>query len=348
MAIWLVRAGSQGQYEQKFLQEKKIYLTWDELNVRLDTLVSREELIHVLEEKYPDAKYRKQTNHASQIWPFAHAMEKGDRVILPSKSQPVIYIGTITSDYKYDGAAENPFYHFRGVEWLANPVPRTHFSQDLLYSFGAFMTICRITRNNAEERILNMGANSWQPETRQQIIRQATDSEDIADASDEDAETDLEQLGHSQIVKLIEAKFKGHNLTRLVKAILEAQGFQCWQSPEGADGGVDILAGDGPMGFGTQRICVEVKSGDGMIDRPTVDKLLGAMTKFNTNQGLFVSWGGFKSNVQKELAQSFFHLRLWTQQDLLEQLFQSYDKLDEEIRAELPLKRIWTVAEVEN
>ena len=85
MAIWLVRAGSQGQYEQKFLQEKKIYLTWDELNVRLDTLVSREELIHVLEEKYPDAKYRKQTNHASQIWPFAHAMEKGDRVILPSK-----------------------------------------------------------------------------------------------------------------------------------------------------------------------------------------------------------------------------------------------------------------------
>lgn len=84
-----------------------------------------------------------------------------------------------------------------------------------------------------------------------------------------------------------------------------------------------------------------------MIDRPTVDKLLGAMTKFNTNQGLFVSWGGFKSNVQKELSQSFFSLRLWTQHDLLEQLFQYYDKIDEEIRAELPLKRIWTVAEVE-
>jgi len=348
MAIWLVRAGSQGQYEQKFLQEKKIYLTWDELNVRLDTLVSREDLIHVLEDKYPDAKYRKQTNHASQIWPFAHVMEKGDRVILPSKSQPVIYVGTITSDYKFDASAENPFYHWRSMDWLANPVPRTNFSQDLLYSFGAFMTICRITRNNAEERILNMESNGWQPETRQQIIRQTTDSADVADASDQDAETDLEELGHTQIVKLIEAKFKGHNLTRLVKAILEAQGFQCWQSPEGADGGVDILAGDGPMGFGTQRICVEVKSGDGMIDRPTVDKLLGAMTKFNTNQGLFVSWGGFKANVQKELAQSFFHLRLWTQQDLLEQLFLYYDKLDEEIRAELPIKRIWTVADVED
>ena len=35
-------------------------------------------------------------------------------------------------------------------------------------------------------------------------------------------------------------------------------------------------------------------------------------------------------------------------EDLLEQLFQYYDKIDEEIRAELPLKRIWTVADVEN
>jgi len=68
------------------------------------------------------------------------------------------------------------------------------------------------------------------------------------------------------------------------------------------------------------------------------------MTKFGANEGLFVSWGGFKSNVQRELAGSFFRLRLWSQQDLLEQLFQNYDRLDEDIRAELPLKRIWSVA----
>ncbi len=52
------------------------------------------------------------------------------------------------------------------------------------------------------------------------------------------------------------------------------------------------------MGFGQQQICVEVKSGDSQVDRPTVDRLIGAMTKFNTKQGLFVAWGGFKSNVK--------------------------------------------------
>ncbi len=32
MALWLVRAGSHGEYEQKFLEENRIYLTWHNLN----------------------------------------------------------------------------------------------------------------------------------------------------------------------------------------------------------------------------------------------------------------------------------------------------------------------------
>ena len=35
------------------------------------------------------------------------------------------------------------------------------------------------------------------------------------------------------------------------------------------------------------------------------------------------------------------------QNDLIEQLLANYDKLDEDLRAELPLKRIWTVASAE-
>ncbi len=54
--------------------------------------------------------------------------------------------------------------------------------------------------------------------------------------------------------------------------------------------------------------------------------------------------GGFKGNVQKELAQCFFKVRLWTQKELLAALFAHYDQLDPDLKAELPLKRIWTVA----
>ena len=155
---------------------------------------------------------------------------------------------------------------------------------------------------------------------------------------------DLEEDASDSIARLVMARFKGHGLTRLAEAILKAQGYTTWRSPEGADGGVDILAGAGPLGFGTPRLCVEVKSEDSPIDRPTVDKLLGAVNKFGAEEGLFISWSGFKANVQKELASSFFSVRLWTQKEMLEALFAVYDKLDEDIKAEIPLKRIWTVA----
>jgi restriction system protein len=184
-----------------------------------------------------------------------------------------------------------------------------------------------------------MRANGWKPET----ISSATKA--TAPATDETAEdTNLEDLAHDQIAQLISARFKGHGLTRLVEAILKAQGYTTYRSPEGAVGGADILAGAGPLGFGAPRLCVEVKSESSPIDRPTVDKLLGAVTKFGADEGLFVSWSGFKSNVQKELAASFFKVRLWTQKELLEQLFAHYDHLDEDLKAELPLKRVWMVA----
>ena len=31
MALWLVRAGKHGEYEQKFFEENRIYLAWDRL-----------------------------------------------------------------------------------------------------------------------------------------------------------------------------------------------------------------------------------------------------------------------------------------------------------------------------
>jgi predicted Mrr-cat superfamily restriction endonuclease len=57
--------------------------------------------------------------------------------------------------------------------------------------------------------------------------------------------------------------------------------------------------------------------------------------------------GSFKGTVQKELAASFFRVRLWTQKELLEALFEHFDRLDEDIKAELPIKRIWIVASQE-
>lgn len=351
MELWLTRAGSHAEFEQKFLDEGRIYLTWEELDADLSQLNSRRALLDLLEETFPEAKLKKLQNHSSQIWSFAKAMQPGDWVVLPSKMQPVVYVGRITGDYVHEPKGPDPFFHWRSVEWFGQEIPRSHFGQDLLYSFGAFLTICRIRRNNALERLKAMHDKGWKPEDAKSVIEQSGQvvngaADDVS--GDETADFNLGELAKQQVVSLIEQKFKGHELTRLVAAVLEAQGYTVWQSPEGADGGADILAANGAMGFGNQTICVEVKSGTGTVDRPTVDKLLGAMSKFNADHGLFVAWGGFKQNVQKDMATSFFRLRLWSQNDLLEELFEVYDKLEDELKAQLPLKRVWTVVASED
>lgn len=342
MAIWLIRAGSHGEYELKFIQENRVYVTWDRLDVDFATLTDRAQLTDAMTQRYSDRKPKTIANWVSQLWPFAHEIKKSDLVVLPLKTQRAIQIGEITSDYHFEPSGPAPFFHWRSVKWIGESIPRAHFGKDLLNTFGAFLTICRVQRNNADSRIATMRANGWKPETIAGITRVTTPAVDEAVDAIED--TDLEEAARDQIALLIAARFKGHGLTRLVEAILKAQGYTTYRSPEGADGGADILAGAGPLGFGAPRLCVEVKSEDSPIDRPTVDKLIGAVTKFGAHEGLFVSWSGFKTNVQKELAASFFRMRLWTQKELLEALFAHYDHLDEDVKAELPLKRIWTVA----
>ncbi len=345
MPLWLIRAGSHGEHEPKFIQERRIYATFANLNLNLRDLHERTELIVAMQRLLPDAKPKSVINWASQIWPFCHEMVKGDWVVVPLKTQHAILIGQIDSDYHFDPKASSLFYHWRAIEWLTDPLPRTHFGQDLLHSFGAFMTICRVQRNNAEGRIRAMHANGWRAEAlTQQITNTHTSSLNTAEEAEIKESRDLEEEARDQIARLIEARFKGHNLTRLVEAILKAQGYTTYRSPDGPDGGADILAGAGPFGFGSPRLCVEVKSEANPIDRSTVDKLLGAVSKFGAQEGLFVSWSGFKSKVQRELATSFFRVRLWDQSDLLEALFACYDRLDDDIKAELPLKRIWGVA----
>ena len=133
-------------------------------------------------------------------------------------------------------------------------------------------------------------------------------------------------------------------MERLVEAILKAQGYTTYRSPEGADKGVDILAAPGPLGFGRPRICVQVKSQESPVDRPTLDQLVGTMQNVQAEQGLLVSWGGFKSSVDREVASQFFRVRLWDQDALVNELLEYYHQLDEALRADIPLKRIWTVA----
>lgn len=337
MALWMVRAGKHGEYENKFLGDGRIYLTWDGLSHDLSQVQDKSQLQAVLKEYYPDAGEGRIVNNSGQIWAFSKRIQPGDWVALPSKHKPAIHIGEVKSDYTFVPNADDPYYHYRDVEWFAVDIPRSNFDQDILYSLGAFMSVCQISRNDAEKRVRAMAENGWKS--------QHVTLEPIGDDADESEQSfiDLPTIARDQIAKHIIYKFQGHGLARLVDAVLRAQGYETHLSPEGPDKGIDILAAPAPMGFGEPRICVQVKSGDSPLDRPTLDQLIGVMQNVNATNGLLVSWGGFKGTVDREVATQFFRVRLWDQDDLVDQVLSNVENLDQDIRAELPLKRIWVI-----
>ncbi len=339
MSVWLFRAGKNGEFEDKFLNDKRIYLTWDNLKEDLSKYQDRERLLEKLKELYGSEKMNTIRNWASQIYPIAHRIEKGDWIVLPSKRTSTIHFGKVVGDYIFDKDAESPYYHYRNVEWFATDIPRNNFDQDLLYSFGAFMTVCKITRNDAEKRLQDMANNGWK--------RKAVSSTVFADADDVEAAsaTDIEEAANDAISKYIIQKFQGHRMEDLISDILKAKGFTVYQSKPGADGGKDLLAAGGEMGFGSPKICVQVKTQDTPVDRIILDQLGGVMTKVGAEYGLLVSWSGFKSSVEQERGNQFFRVRLWDSTDVIREIFNNYEKLSPEIQADIPLKRIWMLSD---
>lgn len=152
---------------------------------------------------------------------------------------------------------------------------------------------------------------------------------------------ETESLG--EISDFLIQNYKGHGLARIVEAVLKAKGFTVFRSPTGADHGVDLLASSGVLGFASPKICVQVKSNDEAIERTVLDQLLGTMTNVGAEYGLLVSWGGFKKSFDTERRNQFFKVRFWSRIELLDEFLKCYDRLDDEMKQEIPLKRIWVL-----
>jgi len=326
MALWVLKGGSRGEFESRMLEHSLLIVGWSAIG-DLSKLHDRGDFEKAYRAAYPDAADGRVAAHVGQLLAFVRTAKTNDLVVVPLKTRSKIAIGEIAGEYQYRDDLGPDARHTRPVKFRTTDTPRQAFEQDLLYGFGAFLTFCQPRQNDAEKRV-------------RRVLEGKKD-----DSGDELIEfPDIARAARDQILEHVERNFKGHALADLVDAVLRAQGLTTKVSEPGPDGGVDILAASGPMGFDSPRLCAQVKSSDSPADVTVFRNLKGTMDSFDAEQGLLVCWGGFKETVIKESRGSFFRVRLWNSDDLLERVFWNYDKLDEEIRAELPLKRIWALA----
>jgi restriction system protein len=249
----------------------------------------------LIAERYPSSSASTVSNWAGQLWRFLE-MKEGDLVVLPLKLQPAIAMGRVAGPYEYRADLGELAHHTRKIAWRPENVPRSTVKQDLLYSLGAFMTVCEIQRNSAESRLTQVFEGQTDPGL---VLADAAPAQGPnAVALPDAAPRDLEVEGRDRIANYLYNHFQGQKMVRVVTGILQAQGFWVKAGPEaGADSGVDAIAGRGSLGLDSPRIAIQVKV-KGQIGTSDLDNLEGAISKFGADHGLMVSWGGFSNKAQ--------------------------------------------------
>lgn len=127
----------------------------------------------------------------------------------------------------------------------------------------------------------------------------------------------------------------------LVAALLRGMGYHTpYIAPPGPDGGTDIIAYQDPLGTAKPHIRVQVKHRKtAKATREEVAALRGIIRQ-DREIGLFVSSGGFSSDAIREARSGTVHIELIDLDRFLELWETCYDKLAEEDRGLLRLRRV--------
>ena len=321
--IWGIHAGRTGDADSLFLKKNVIAIGWQEMPDLSSIPARRDAFKAAYAKAYPDEKPAALPNNAGQPFRFVHEMKKGDVVAYPSKVDRHIHLGRITGDYRYDPTLESGYPNSRQVQWITS-VPRTRFSQGALYEIGSAMSLFQI-KNYAEEYLAAL-------ENRTVVTPVDTD-ETVAEVAE-----DIEETTRDFILKTLAQELKGHPFSHFVAHLLNTMGYRTRVSPEGPDGGIDIIAHRDELGFEPPIIKVQVKSSEGKIGSEAVQALYGTV---GTNEhGLLVALGSFTPPAT-QFARGKTNLRLIDGDELIERILDHYEQFDSRYKSILPLKRVY-------
>lgn len=321
-AIWGVHAGRTGDADSLFLDKQIVALGWHEMGDLSKLPATREAFRDRVAAVYPAKKPGAIPNNAGQLYRFVHELAIGDLVAYPSKVDRKIHIGRVNGAYAHVNGSSG-YVHQRKVKWLKQ-VPRTAFTQGALYEIGSAMSFFQI-RNYADEyRAFVDGKAPAEPPGKDETVAVVAD--------------EIERSTRDFVLKRLSQELKGHPFAEFVAHLLNTMGYRTRLSPEGTDGGVDIIAHRDELGFEPPIIKVQVKSGEGSTGDPAVSALYGKIER--GEYGLVVSLGPY-TNQAKSFARSKANLRLLDGEGVVDLIFQHYEQLDSKYKGLLPLKRVY-------
>jgi len=253
---------------------------------------------------------------------------------MPRQKRGGVAVGRVNGPYEYRDGLPGGSRHVRKVEWLRREIPRSILDEDILLSLSAAASVAAIRRRNGEARIRSLAGLQGQ-------TMPTLGTAEGEDALDENYGTNMEENARDQLRLRLERRFPGSELATLVDGLLQAQGYRTHRAAPDEDGAVTIMAGGGPMGLESPRVCARVRTSAKPEDANAVKDFLATVKNCGAEQGLLIAWRGFHGDAVAESEHRFFDVRLWDDEDIIEAVMATYDQLPAPIRTALSLRRIW-------
>jgi restriction system protein len=323
--MWKITAGRANAYVAQFLEDSVVAIGWSEAGDYRD-VSSREALIDLFANTWPDWTSRQVQVGAGQVWRFLHEVRAGDHVVTYDPGTRLYHVGTVDGSASYEPERMERLPITRRVSWTS-AVSRDDLSEPTRNTLGAIMTIFLLSTTAEQEILSKVGLRRLQGATERREDPVVTDPfADIEEQALERVKDRILSLGWDE-------------LQELVAALLRSLGYRTMISAAGPDRGRDILASRDGFGFEPPRIVVEVKHRRGAMGAPEVRSFLGG--RHSDDRGLYVSTGGFTREAQYEAERATTVTHLMNLDDLARALIDQYEKLDSKGRALLPLTRIY-------
>lgn len=320
--IWGIHAGRTGDAHSLFMKHNVVAIGWPAMGDLSKIPADRESFKAAVAKAYPNKKPGAIPNNAGQLYRLVHEMKPEDLVVYPSKLERRVHIGRVTGDYSFAPSNES-YPNLRPVKWLKS-FPRTHFRQGPLHEIGSALSLFQV-KNYADEFLQALEG---------QFPSVPVKEDETVDAVQED----IEDTTRDFILKTLAQELKGHPFAGFVANVLRTMGYRTRESPEGPDGGVDIIAHRDELGFEPPIVKVQVKSAEGTVGDPVVTALYGNVD--SQEFGQVVTLGTF-SNQAKHFARGKSNLRLIDGKELVDLILRHYEDFDSRYKGVLPLKRVF-------
>jgi len=339
--IWFVRAGKESIYAEDFIQKNIVALGWSEMG-NFDLTSTKVKLIPVYQQTYASHTDGQVQNGVSQLVRFIQEIKVGDMIMTHDRDKQLYYTGEIISTCKWQPDLLNELPRIRDVHWKSY-VPRSILSSETKNSLGAIQTLFLVRGKSAAEILAK--ATPIQHSsliTSPLVISQAAT---LTDQNDLEQEIRAELLGKSeQAIEDRITRLQWEQVQELVAGILRAMGYRTTVSPRGSDRGVDVFASPDGLGLEEPRIFVEVKHRPNTsMGSQDIRSFIGGRSA--GDKCLYVSTGGYSKDARYEADRSSIPINLLGIVELRKLLVDYYEKLDEEVKSLVPLKRIYVIAD---